>query len=167
MRILSKYKDYYDYLQGIYGIDEKKILDRTSYKPLGWQPETFEIVFCGIGYRLETIYNYNLNLKHDLIGNYKQTFKPLKEVGNKIWLKRTSDKYKNEKCPIILKYWGKDVEFPILKNLGFDKIFTPKEAYLALDEFLSYKEPEIPKNPIDVYRFEAKGFDKKTSFRKM
>lgn len=30
MRIISKYKDYYDYLQGIYGIDEKLILDRTG-----------------------------------------------------------------------------------------------------------------------------------------
>ena len=30
MKIISKYKDYYDYLQGIYGIDEKLILDRTK-----------------------------------------------------------------------------------------------------------------------------------------
>ena len=27
MKIISKYKDYYDYLQGIYGVDEKLILD--------------------------------------------------------------------------------------------------------------------------------------------
>lgn len=31
MRIISKYKDYYDYLQGINGVDEKLILDRTMY----------------------------------------------------------------------------------------------------------------------------------------
>jgi hypothetical protein len=30
MRILSKYKDYYDYLQGIYGIDNLVVLDRTE-----------------------------------------------------------------------------------------------------------------------------------------
>lgn len=30
MKIISKYKDYYDYLQGIYGVDEKLILDRTK-----------------------------------------------------------------------------------------------------------------------------------------
>jgi hypothetical protein len=45
MKIISKYKDYYDYLQGIYGIDEKIIYrrvinnptnlpeEKTSYKP--------------------------------------------------------------------------------------------------------------------------------------
>jgi hypothetical protein len=31
MKILSKYKDYYDYLVGIYGIDEKLVLDRTKF----------------------------------------------------------------------------------------------------------------------------------------
>lgn len=30
MRILSKYKDYYDYLTGIYGVDNKIILDRRN-----------------------------------------------------------------------------------------------------------------------------------------
>jgi hypothetical protein len=33
MKILSKYKDYYDYLQGIWGMDEKLVLDRTDYTP--------------------------------------------------------------------------------------------------------------------------------------
>lgn len=32
MKILSKYKDYYDYLVGIYGEDPKLILDRREYK---------------------------------------------------------------------------------------------------------------------------------------
>lgn len=31
MKIISKFKDYYDYLQGVYGIDEKLILDRTKF----------------------------------------------------------------------------------------------------------------------------------------
>lgn len=31
MKIISKFKDYYDYLQGIYGIDEKLVLNRTTY----------------------------------------------------------------------------------------------------------------------------------------
>ena len=31
MKIISKYKDYYDYLQGIWGMDEKLTLDRTEY----------------------------------------------------------------------------------------------------------------------------------------
>ena len=31
MKVISKYKDYYDYLAGIYGIDEKLVLDRTNF----------------------------------------------------------------------------------------------------------------------------------------
>jgi len=34
MKILSKYKDYYDYLQGIYGTDPKIVLDRRKNKVL-------------------------------------------------------------------------------------------------------------------------------------
>ena len=31
MKIISKFKDYYDYFQGIYGMDEKLVLDRTEF----------------------------------------------------------------------------------------------------------------------------------------
>ncbi len=34
MKILSKYKDFYDYLVGIYGVDEKLVLDRTKFDKL-------------------------------------------------------------------------------------------------------------------------------------
>jgi hypothetical protein len=37
MKIISKYKDYYDYLQGIYGVDEKLVLDRrVDYNPASY-----------------------------------------------------------------------------------------------------------------------------------
>lgn len=46
MKIISKYKDYYDYLVGIYGIDEKLVLDRTKFDvPLYSNIVTFYI--CG------------------------------------------------------------------------------------------------------------------------
>lgn len=32
MKIISKYKEYYDYLIGLYGQDPLKVLDRTAYK---------------------------------------------------------------------------------------------------------------------------------------
>ena len=38
MKIISKFKDYYDYLQGIYSVDDKLILDRTKYTPLSYKP---------------------------------------------------------------------------------------------------------------------------------
>jgi hypothetical protein len=51
MRIISKWKDYYDYLQGIYGVDETLILDRTEFHltsltiPKDYKVEVFYI--CG------------------------------------------------------------------------------------------------------------------------
>lgn len=45
MKIISKYKDYYDYLQGIYGVDEKLILDRTVESPRSFDPQDYTIVY--------------------------------------------------------------------------------------------------------------------------
>lgn len=58
MKIISKYKDYYDYLTGIYGIDEKLVLDRTKFattetRPLG---EDNKISFVICGYLIECLY---------------------------------------------------------------------------------------------------------------
>ena len=43
MKIISKYKDYYDYLSGIYGEDPLKILDRREVDP---SDNIRTIVFC-------------------------------------------------------------------------------------------------------------------------
>lgn len=50
MKIISKFKDYYDYLQGIYGMDEKLILDRTEFYKLPYFPCKNSVVrfyICG------------------------------------------------------------------------------------------------------------------------
>ena len=43
MKIISKYKDYYDYLSGIYGEDPLKVLDRREVDP---SDNIRTIVFC-------------------------------------------------------------------------------------------------------------------------
>ncbi len=55
MKILSKYKDYYDYLIAKYGIDEKVVLDRTKFDnihPPG-KGNIISIYFCD--YKIEGI----------------------------------------------------------------------------------------------------------------
>ena len=37
MKILSNYKDYYDYLTGVYGEDPLIVLDRTKYNQPFWE----------------------------------------------------------------------------------------------------------------------------------
>ena len=47
MKIISKYRDYYDFLQGIYGTDEKLVLDRTDYTPTNPYFSNYAVVrFC-------------------------------------------------------------------------------------------------------------------------
>lgn len=50
MKIISKFKDYYDYLQGVYGIDEKLILDRTKFVNKSHYAENGVVRFfiCGL-----------------------------------------------------------------------------------------------------------------------
>lgn len=50
MKILSKYKDYYDYLSGIWGEDPKLILDRREFKHpefFSHHPELIQLYICG------------------------------------------------------------------------------------------------------------------------
>ena len=54
---------------------------------------------------------------------------------------------------------------PKLSELGFNKVLSPTETYQDIYNWIPYNEPEVPKSPDDMNRYEAKGFDKKTSFR--
>lgn len=54
---------------------------------------------------------------------------------------------------------------PKLSEIGFNKVLTPTETYQDIYNWIPYNEPEVPKSPDDMNRYEAKGFDKKTSFR--
>jgi len=52
-----------------------------------------------------------------------------------------------------------------LKDINFNKIFKPEEAYTELYNWIPFVEPIMPSDPKDIQRFEGKGFDKVTSFR--
>jgi hypothetical protein len=54
---------------------------------------------------------------------------------------------------------------PKLTDIGFNKVIPPTEAYQDIYNWIPYNEPEVPSSPNDMSRYEAKGFDKKTSFR--
>lgn len=72
MKIISKYKDYYDYLQGIYGVDEKLVLDRREHcltsHPI--DNSIIRLFICGLlveGYYLGECYYYGEDIEqfHD------------------------------------------------------------------------------------------------------
>jgi hypothetical protein len=56
MKIISKFKDYYDYLAGIYGVDEKLILDRTEYTPVSYVNDFYVVRLAICDYFIEGIF---------------------------------------------------------------------------------------------------------------
>jgi len=176
MKIISKYKDYYDYLTHIYGVDEKIIFNRecslsnpilhvsesTREDYYRWGPHI--ISFCGKDYPFvliggEFVYDLKVIEKYLELEKYRwRTFDSF-----------LNHKNKNTKEQPVIFYeragMKKGIINPQLKNLQFHKIKTDMDAYLDLTNYLAYVEPEIKRAPEDMLRFEAKGFSKKTSFR--
>lgn len=68
MKIISSYKDYYDYLSGIYGVDEKIILDRRNFHTPFFTGDTktklrlfiCDMVFEGIYYQNKYYWGENV-----------------------------------------------------------------------------------------------------------
>jgi len=170
MRIISKFKDYYDFLVGKYGIDELKILDRTlTSAPVLFNE--FEFIFCDTTYGV--INKDSWSYKHKIKNN--NFYEILLEKNNSVWYK-TKQK-NNFKQPIVkinylysynTKAYDKENHFYnfSLSKIGFNEVMSPEECYLKIESHLS-KEDVLQTIPTDLNRFEAKGFDKKTSFRKM
>ena len=93
MKIISKHKDYYDYLQGIYGIDELKVLDRRSNNPYT-QP-----VLSIYNYNKDKVYHYIFAICDELYdvyvrnGKFYHTYEEYVELCN----------LHNVKIPIYIK----------------------------------------------------------------
>jgi hypothetical protein len=69
-------------------------------------------------------------------------------------------------APVIVMTGVRNITLnPKLSEIGFNKAITPTEAYQDIYNWIPYNEPEVPSSPDDMSRYEAKGFDKKTSFR--
>ncbi len=83
MYIISKFKDYYDYLVGIYGIDEKLVLDRTEFTITPtFYPGTDELVKIFIcGYQVDALYKDGKFYYTDDI----EQFETKKKTGRWFW----------------------------------------------------------------------------------
>lgn len=208
MKIISKFKDYYDYLSGIYGVDPLITYNRNPhYDSFGKSCNGFIDYFSNNTYRLiqyrvfyvcdktygivyynNQIYytfeeqlhlyqnlknSYNYYDKHEfysflgLVYGYKEYgFKKSKFVPSF----QSNNLNKKYNCPIIISSNGNGNGLYFNQRLSdykFNRIISDKDLYLQITDFLSKKDIEMPSNPDDMIRYEEKGFDKKTSFRKM
>lgn len=166
MKIVSKYKEYYDYLQGVYVIDDKLVLDRTSYYklpyPLSNDKSTIHIgevvveVYWkkDVPYIGEEIEKYSIVNKNSfgvyssLHGMYNNTshkdyyFIPngrysfIRVLKQPLDLKDKSPTWK-EDCPILLETYQGFKKFPLLKEYNISKKLSAEAIWMLLTQWLS------------------------------
>lgn len=194
MKIISKYKDYYDYLTGRYGIDEKIVLDRRGERPIKYlyliegkiSIHVADMVIDGL-LKDDTIYYGEALLplvtheskKYNWLGrddnrDYEHSV-GIKSIGNlriewfytEPWPDPDKTNTK-ENCPILLKNYSRIYRFPKLDDLKLPSVVPPESIYGWLIGWLSNRITErekVPENVPNDLKIESKGFDKKRSFR--
>jgi hypothetical protein len=224
MIIIDKQKEYYDYIQSIYGIDKDIILDRrnvyeTYYGKLipdGYLISRYNRDYCNfyivevgtLQFILKASYkeneNYNIVAPSDryiidtveLIRAFEsdvQIIEKQKNTKSTDWFKNHYNRkpedvttnsptnfyhmnslYINHKYDTItfddmVKGARRvNVNDEYVRLNEFSGFILSESAYNAIYDFLIKKrEPVVVDNRTDVQKLEGKGFDKKTSFRKM
>ena len=191
MKIISKYKDYYDYLQGIYGVDERLVLDRRKSDHQTYHSNGVYHFLVG-ALVVEVLYvdgkfycgeSDIIKLGGTKIVKSDGTFYhrvPYQSYNKKeIALMNINPYPRDEKkyskfdelaiCEIYYAFGQLEaVPYPRLEQYGIQKALNPHDAWLSLSEWLgtqiSKREPEVPVGD-DKVRIVSAGFDLKTSFR--
>lgn len=131
MKIISKYKDYYDYLQGIWGVDEKLILDRTEFFVQPYTPSNGTLIrFHICGYQVEGIFWKG----EYLYGTELERFLELKDKPSKFYRKKIPNKFRQKddryyNFSIQTDFSSKYVGYEILKSPVLFKEIPRKEIY--------------------------------------
>src|SRR5690606_33063676 len=84
MKILSRFKDYYDHLVGTFGEDPKLVLDRTKFTPKPYTSQEGEILTFYIGnYKVQGYFkNGKINFANE-IEQYSEPFHKFFSFSNK------------------------------------------------------------------------------------
>lgn len=172
MKIISNFKDYYDFLQQ-HGIDEKVVYDRRtevqmwngSFIKRGYNgpflPREEDIVgfhICGNYIRLKFVNGkYQFDTQRPLNG----TFVCDKQPNANPEYNNLNIKYD---CPIVLSYNREIVKNPKLSLFDFGKYISPEKIYQLLYDWCSTNFlPEDKRT--DKEKIVSNGFDIKSSFR--
>jgi hypothetical protein len=190
MKIISKYKDYYDYLSSIWGIDEKLVLDRRETENYCLIDNTIFRLYIA-GYIIEGLmkddkFYYGNNLRQFTEKEYR--YKYLRGFDNKrdykksisikingnlyyIYFEIVKDKENiNEKnnCPILINLGNKFKKYPKLDNFKLGSFIPPENIYKWISAWLSNqitKKENTNRELDNNLKIINKGFDIKRSFR--
>jgi hypothetical protein len=178
MKILSKFKDYYDHLVGYFGRDETRVYDRRIAESLIPKEKR------GTGKPIQDYYDGEIVLKFHICGKIKIVlFKdkqfyfseneiPVKKniFGYSVFSSNNNKTSLNEKYrqPILLEvgYSGR-LYIPSLSEFNFPKYIPAKDMYMQIYDYLGWLKdnPAIPNKQKDIEKVVSHGFDKKRSFR--
>lgn len=178
MKIISKFKDYYDHEINYFGRDETRILDRRNDKNV-FVPDPnmgYELLFaiCGQLYPIikkkGIIYNQfsdksGLNEDDKRFLSDKALFvseTKVNEILRKPIVAFWSPYYKDDAYLINKSYF-----IPILSNYGIASLIPSREIYQSIYDFLGWLKdhPEIPNKQTNKEKILSHGFDVKNSFR--
>ena len=188
MILLRKRTDYYDYLIGIYGRDEKKVYDRkldlTSDEIyfediLRWRnTNIFELYVCNRIYRVEQVKKgvWELHKFHknntDYLGR-RRHYRESQVSGLddfEYYIPRPPETLTDSPIAISGTYHNdnrlKGVT-PILASFGIPSVLSAEELYSEVDMYLGFlmSEKEKASKQDDKNKLLSKGFDDKISFR--
>lgn len=188
MIIISRRKDYYDYLVGVYGRDEKKVFNRRSditskeilhsdfgrYRNLN----IYDLIICNRIYRVEQVKEgeWELHKFHSVDTNYKGERRHYREsqVSDLKDFEYFIPKPPNMDVdsPIAIrgtyhKEYRLDGLTPILSTFGIPSVLGAEELYSEIDMYISnlMSQEEDKGEQSDKNKLLSKGFDDKTSFR--
>lgn len=192
MKIISKHKDYYDYIVGTYDRDEKIVYDRrgdneihvyhkpsfykSKYSPDDWSCMVFSI--CG-GYFPIVVKNNGEEYRW-LPEHMPKSVRVFNGTNNsELYAIKTFDRFYEKKSdlntkykqPVLLRsargYGDPYVCIPILAEWGFPKIIPANDMYNKIYSWISWSidNPPIPNTQTDKEKVAAHGFDAKKSFR--
>lgn len=196
MKIISKrgQKDYYDYLAGQYGIDEKLVLDRTEFTPMPYSPDHLSVVtfyICGWVYQgiywnpdnTKGRFIYGKEIEPYTIDQSRDKYKWWTNPDQYYIIKHTNPRLRsvnvlreprklqsptpNDKlnCPILIAVRDEVYDkFPVLSEYDFHKVLSPHDIWIMLSEWLGREIPTEDKRT-DQEKVKSSGFDLKSSFR--
>lgn len=164
MKIISKFRDYYDHLVAYYGFDPERVYDRRGTKPFFFSDTKSGLLsICGQYYAFERV-----NGKYSYTKPSHLNPRRYESIWDKNGL--PSDENVKYRQPVLFCDDGGKAMVgyvPRLLDFDFPVVMTPDEIYQAIYNFLGWLKdnPEPVNNQTDKEKVTSHGFDIKRSFR--
>ncbi len=189
MKIISKYRDYYDHLVGYYGFDETRVYDRRNDcknlpSPLpGKYPNSthhYLIAICGTLYPIvehkSRLYHAAEDLPDDVLKDYKHFlslygFKKNHNFPSGSRPKTQINIKTRQPAVLVETSWVYDIRasdfIPNLSQFGIPSVLDAHSCYQQIYNFLGWLKdnPVPPNNQTNEEKIVSHGFDLKHSFR--